>query len=401
MPKVLKFLALAGACVTVFLAALLVQQGGPKKEEPAEKPAAKGFQFEVAPYLQFGTRTRMTVCCETNAACSCEVLYGLTSPPTTSIKSKSAETFHELTLTNLLPSTKYFYQVTCTAADGTVLKGNASTFETAVNENEAFSFCVIGDTQRNPVATAKVAKVMWDRRPNFVVHMGDVVDDGAAGWQWTGDLFKPCAELFSRVPMFPTIGNHEKNHASYYKYFSLPKPEYYYTFRYGNIDFFSIDTNKDVGPTSEQYKWLEKQLADSTAKWTIVFHHHPLYSSDSDDYGDTNKTNSTYGALKHKPLIALVEKYKVDIVMNGHIHLYERTQPIRAGKVDPKGTIHITSGGGGGGLEQFEPTPSFFKNQGRSTYHCCYFTVVGGKLTGHVFDSDGQLFDQFEVKKAD
>jgi acid phosphatase type 7 len=398
MAKLMRMLALAGACLAVFVAALLVQQS-PKKDAPEEKPAAAALQFEVAPYLQFATRTGITICCETNAECSCEVLYGLTSPPTLSVKSKDPATFHELPLANLQPATKYFYQVNCTTADGTVLKGKLGTFATAVNANDAFSFCVVGDTQRNPAATAKVAKVMWDRRPNFVVHLGDVVDDGAAGWQWTGDLFKPCAELFSRVPVYPTIGNHEKNHASYYKYFALPKPEYYYSFRYGNIDFFSIDTNKDVTATSEQYKWLEKELADSTAKWKIVFHHHPLYSSDADDYGDTSKTNSTYGAMKHKPLITLVEKYNVDLVMNGHIHAYERTQPIRAGKVDVKGTVHITSGGGGGKLEEFEPTPAFFKNQNRTTYHCCYFTVLGDTLTGHVFDAEGQLFDQFEFRR--
>ncbi|WP_390891116.1 metallophosphoesterase [Gemmata palustris] len=60
--------------------------------------------------------------------------------------------------------------------------------------------------------TGKVAKLMWERRPNFVVHCGDVVDDGASKAQWTGDLFKPCSELFSRVTVFPCIGNHEKDH---------------------------------------------------------------------------------------------------------------------------------------------------------------------------------------------
>src|SRR5207244_371535 len=83
--------------------------------------------------------------------------------------------------------------------------------------------------------------------------------------EWVNELFKPSAELLCRVPVFPAIGNHEKNHAHYYKYFSLPAPEYYYRYRYGNADFFVLDTNKKVGPDSDQYKWLAAELAGAAA----------------------------------------------------------------------------------------------------------------------------------------
>ena len=369
-------------------------------EKLAEKKAPPISRFIVDPYLQFGTRTSMTIMCETATPTTCEVKYGTKFPPDQSVKVEQPATMHEVPLSNLQPKTKYFYQVTCTDAEGKKIVGKPGTFGTAVDASDAYSFAVIGDTQRNPIITGKVAKLMWERRPNFVLHMGDVVDDGASKLQWTDDLFKPCQELFARVPVYPCIGNHEKNHAHYYKYFSLPKPEYYYSFTYGNAEFLSIDTNKSVAPDSEQYKWIEKTLAASTAKWKICYHHHPLYSSDSDDYGDTIKGNSTFGAAKHKVLIPLYEKYNVDIVMNGHIHLYERTHPIRAGKVDTKtGITHITSGGGGASLEDFDPLPSFFKKQGRVDFHYCYFTVIGGNLECHVFDHEGKLFDQFSMKK--
>lgn len=370
-------------------------------DEPLAKqnPKPATLRFEVAPYLQVATRTSITILCETNEATTCEVAYGTAYPLASTAKSAKADAMHEVSLANLQPNTKYFYQVTCTTADGKTLKGKPGTFGTAVDAADAYSFCVIGDTQRNPAATTRVAKIMWERRPNFVLHMGDVVNDGDQGWQWTGDLFKPCQELFARVPVYPAIGNHEKNHANYYKYFSLPKPEYYYSFVYGNAEFFTVDTNKTVAPDSEQYKWLDAALAKSTAKWKVCYHHHPCYSSDSDDYGDTWKGKTTFGARQHKPLLTLYEKHSVDLVMNGHIHLYERTHPIKGGKVDPKGVVHVTSGGGGGTLEDFDPVPAFFKRQQRVTYHCCYFTVVGGRLECHVFDDEGRLFDQWELKK--
>ena len=363
----------------------------------APKPAA--LRFEVSPYLQFATRTGITIMSETTEDTDCEVKYGTTYPPKEVAKSAKAGTMHEIPLTNLQPNTKYFYQVTCATADGKTVTSKPLTFATAVGPTDAYSFCVIGDTQRNPAATSRVAKIMWERRPNFVIHVGDVVNDGEQKWQWTGDLFKSCEELLARVPIYPCLGNHEKNHPNYYKYFSLPKPEYYYSYTYGNAEFFVLDTNKSVAVDTEQYKWLAAALAKSTAKWKVCYHHHPCYSSDSDDYGNTWKGNTTFGALKHKGLIPLYEKHNVDMVLNGHIHLYERTHPIRGGKVDPKGVVHVTSGGGGGNLEDFDPVPAFFKKQGRVTFHCCYFTVHGGQLECRVFDDEGRLFDQWELKK--
>lgn len=373
-----------------------------KVDEPLAqaKPPAVGPRFVVEPYLQFGTRTGMTVMCETDSPTTAVLKYGTTFPPSKSAKVDKADTMHEIALTDLTPKTKYYYQFEVTGADGKMTAGKPGTFQTAVDVTDAYTFCVVGDTQRNPAVTGKVAKLVWERRPHFVLHMGDVVDDGAAKWQWTGDLFKPCNELFSRVSVYPCIGNHEKNHAHYYKYFSLPKPEYYYSFTYGNAEFFSIDTNKPVDPKSEQYQWLDKALAASTAKWKVCYHHHPCYSSDSNDYGDTEKKSSTYGALQHKHLVGLYEKHNVDIAMNGHIHAYERTYPIRGNKVDRKGgVVYLTSGGGGGSLEPFEPTPAFYKNQQRVDFHYCYFTVDGGLLECKVFDVEGRLFDQWELKK--
>lgn len=373
-----------------------------EKLAAAAPAVAPGPKWVVEPYLQFGTRTEMTVMWETDVPCTARVEYGTTYPPAQVARVEKPDPMGEVKLAGLEPKTKYYYRVVCTDAAGRTAEGRPLTFLTAVDPADAYSFAVIGDTQRNPAVTAKVAKLMWERRPHFVLHCGDVVDDGAAKWQWTGDLFKPCHELFGRVAVYPCIGNHEKNHAHYYKYFALPAPEFYYSFRYGNAEFFSIDSNKlrDLSPAGEQYKWLDKALAASDAKWKFCYHHHPAYSSDSDDYGNTWKGPTAEGDTRVQQLLPLYEKHRVDIVFNGHIHLYERTWPIAGRKVDPKyGVVHVTSGGGGGGLEDFSPTPLFFKKEGRVDFHFCYLTVHGNALHFKAFDQEGRLFDSFDATK--
>lgn len=370
----------------------------------ADQPSVipEGPQFVVEPYLQYVTRTGITIMWETTEPCTGVVEYGTTFPPKFQAKVEKADAMGEVPLKDLEPNTKYFYRVVCKDAQGRELVSKPMTFMTAPGTTDAYSFAVIGDTQRNPVVTGKIAKLMWERRPNFVVHCGDVVDDGASKLQWTGDLFKPCNELFGRVAVFPCIGNHEKDHPHYYKYFSLPKPEYYYSYTYGNAEFFVLDTNtkRNLKPDGEQYKWLDKALAASTAKWKVCYHHHPAYCSDDDDYGNTWKGSSTYGDVRVRNFVPLYEKYNVDMVFNGHVHVYERPWPIRDGKVDQKnGVMYVTSGGGGGKLENFAPTPAFFKDQFRSDYHFCYVTVHNGTFNLKAFDQEGRLFDQFTLQK--
>jgi predicted phosphodiesterase len=366
-------------------------------QRPAEEPAP---HFVITPYLQYPTRNAISILWETNVPGTSTVRYGIGKLNHTAT-GPGGVAIHEVALNGLQPNTPYVYQVATTLADGQSLTSPLLTFQTAVDPDSAFSFVAIGDTQKNPRTTARIAELAWQRRPNFVMHLGDVVDNGPDKSEWVEELFRPCANLFGRVAVFPTIGNHEQNDPQYYQYFAVPAPKYYYRYRYGNADFFAIDTNKKIAVGDEQYDWLDRQLAKSDAKWKFVYHHHPAYSSDNDDYGDTFKgEKSGMGDPRARVLVTLYEKHKVDIVFNGHIHVYERSWPIRAGKVDRRqGTIYLTSGGGGGSLEDFTPTPTWFKAQNRSVFHYCYVTIHGGRLSLRAFDERDVLFDTLELDK--
>ena len=90
----------------------------------------------------------------------------------------------------------------------------------------------------------KIAGYAWANRPRFVVHPGDLVDTGSVKEQWVDEFFGSMRPLFERVALFPVLGNHEQDARFFYDYMSLPDPEYYYTFEYGNAQFFMLDSNR-------------------------------------------------------------------------------------------------------------------------------------------------------------
>ncbi|MFZ4733510.1 MAG: metallophosphoesterase, partial [Pirellulales bacterium] len=173
---------------------------------------------------------------------------------------------------------------------------------------------------------------------------------------------------------------------------------------------FMLDSNKKVDPESEQYRWLEEQLAGIRAArargapapvWTFVSYHHPSYSSDEDDYGNLWKGKSTWGDTRIRPLTKLFDDYAVDFVWNGHIHSYERTWPVRDGRVvEDGGTIYMITGGGGGGLEQAGPIRPPFQNNVRRGHHFVFVSVNGHDLELKSYGLEGQLFDTLRVRKA-
>ncbi len=355
------------------------------------------LHFVIAPYLQFPDTHSFRVCMETSQPVTATIEYGPEAPFNLKTTSKGLETFHEIPIGGLQPGSMGYYRVICTGPAGEHLETTILPWQTAPIDSVPFSFAIIGDTQGNAPATGKVANIMKELRPHFALHLGDVVNEGHDKRQWVEELFRPSQELFGQVPLFPTMGNHEKNHPNYYKYLSLPSPEYRYSYTWGDAAFFVLDSNKPMARGTEQYNWLDDALGKSQARWKFCYHHHPVYSSDNNDFGDTFAgKRSLYGDPKLRPLAPLYEKHKVDMVFCGHVHLYERTHPIKNGKLDETGgVVYVTSGGGGGSLENFTPTPEWFKAANRVDYHTTFVNIRNNTLELRAFDKEGILFDQY------
>lgn len=371
---------------------------------PLDLTSALPLESVVQPYLQFATTDGITVMWETSKPATGTLQYGETAECNQTVTTKSEGPIHELRIEGLKPGTQYFYRTTSQAkgVDGSqTLTSEVRTFQTDAGPNTPWAFAVISDTQGNPKVSGALAQMAWSHRPNFLLHPGDLVSTGRVKEQWVQQYFASMEPLVSRVPFFSVLGNHEQNARNYYNYVSLPDPEYYYTFHYGNAQFFMVDTNKKCGPDSEQYQWLAQELTASKATWKILCHHHPAYTSDENDYGDLWKVNkSTRGDLNARHLAHLAHQHGVDLVWNGHIHSYERTWPLEKDTpVNKDGTIHLVTGGGGGHLETPGPFRPPFSQLVRRGHHYAMVWVNGTHFVYKAYHLDGRLFDTFELKK--
>jgi hypothetical protein len=153
-----------------------------------------------------------------------------------------------------------------------------------------------------------------------------------------------------------------------------------YSFVYGNVGVISLDANDvsfeiraNLGYSGgAQTAWLAKALAiltqDSRVDFIVVFFHHCAYC--------TGRTHGSEGGVR-KDWVPLFDRYHVDLVINGHNHLYERTDPLRGGAVTrpaptgetvrPKsdGTTYLTVGGGGRDVARFPVANSFARHESK------------------------------------
>ncbi len=364
------------------------------------------FHFTAPPYLHLLSASGVNLLWETDRDATSILRWGPTAELEHTLTFDQAQRLQETTLEGLSPNTNYFYRVTCHSAGLPPLDSGLLTFQTGVNAGEPFRFAILGDTESRPHVNHRLAELIWGERPHFVVNLGDLTDAGMEPhrYEWTQEYFLGMGALHSRLPVFPVPGNGEGDLFWYRHYHRLPDPEGYYQFEYGDIGFFMLDSNRsesDFAVGGKQYEWLEQRLKESTAKWKIVCHHHATYTSEEDDYGDRWKEASTFGDMNVRPLVPLCEELGVGLMMFGHLHLYERSFPIRDGKIDRhQGIVHLLAGGGGGNLEDFGPTPAWFSAKTFRGHHYVMCEVNGNSLTFQMYDLDGKLRDQWKLEKS-
>lgn len=371
------------------------------------------FHFNAGPYLNNVTAESIGLVWETDRSARSVVRYGDRLPLSDSLvfqpergerhEDGIRSYIRKATIDGLRSGTPYFYEIEATDAAGTTIRSGTSTFATARPDAAAYAFAVIGDTEGRPHINNRIAKLAWGERPDFALHLGDITDGGVADqkYQWNYEYFTGMGQLLERVPFFPVPGNGEDDMYWYGRYHALPDTAGYYRFVYGDAEFFMLDTNRpaDLRPGGKQYQWLEDALKTSTARWKFVAHHHAIYSADDDDYDNSWTGPSALGDTELQPLAPLYERYDVDLVFFGHLHTYQRTHPLREGRIEQGGVTYVQAGGAGGNLEDFTPTRAWYNAKTYRGHHYCMVQVVGYMLTLHVYDIAGNLIDYMAVQK--
>jgi 3',5'-cyclic AMP phosphodiesterase CpdA len=217
--------------------------------------------------------------------------------------------------------------------------------------------------------------------PDFVLHTGDMVENGLVADQWT-TFFAVERDLMRQAPLYGVLGNHEANSALYFDAFHLPGNERWYSFDYGNVHLVALEVDgyASIAPGSEQIAWLENDLAQTAQPWKVVFFHIPPYSS-----GAHGSDLTVRAALE--PIFI---RYGVDLVFNGHDHDYERSVA--------NDIVYIVTGGGGAPLYpqvNSNPASVYFT----STHHSVLVNVIGSTLSVSGVRSDGAHFDEFTLSK--
>ncbi|MBI4997784.1 MAG: metallophosphoesterase family protein [Rhodocyclales bacterium] len=383
------------------------QQSGGDGKTAMQIPTQAGQSLLLRyPYLQTDTPRRMTIMWATARSGRGEVQYRRTgtrqwsNAKSEERKYPSSRTLltqdlyqHEATIDDLPPDAEFEYRV---LHDGTVL-AQGIPFKTLpeVGSNSV-AFVALADFGTKYSTPRRVrdaivkgaANGRWQYRHDFVVGVGDIAyyngsfaefDSNFFG-QMSGknDLGNGRQSLLTRRPFVAVLGNHEyrsDNENSipegFLESFSKPAsagvPEdqrgRYYSFDSGPAHFVVLDSMKFQGRQSggrqEMLNWLDRDLAATKQRWRIVFLHHPPYAhGPHGSWGDA-ATNRRLRA----ELVPVLQKYGVQLALNGHDHLYERTlrMTIDASShivreqgcrivEDAKGTVFLTVGNGGDDL---------------------------------------------------
>lgn len=290
---------------------------------------------------------------------------------------------HVARVRDLEPGTTYCYEI---RLGDTILVGRTG-FRTAPAASGApVTFTVVGDMGSGDVDQFHVLEHLESVPFDLILTVGDnAYDDGALA-ELEAHFFDVYAPILRSIPVFPTAGNHDyrtDDAAPFREVFALPENgapdghERWYSFDWGDVHFVALDTEL-AGPA--QAEWLDLDLADNDRPWTVVYGHRPPYSSGA--HGGSASVRQTFGPI--------FERHAVPLVLAGHDHDYERTEPI-------DGTVYVVTGGGGRGTRGVGS--SSWTAYSEDVLHFLWGRVEGDRLELHAIDASGREFDSVVIRR--
>lgn len=247
------------------------------------------------------------------------------------------------------------------------IRGNPEEFDKSLRETqeevkEAF-WNYVEDKKEKQKAKGK------DFRIDFILSLGDNAYTYGTDKEFDEGFFDPYSAIFSRKPFYVLFGNHDSGlnksyyyyaarsypepHGIYYDLLGLPEKDAYYSFdrtnNGKNMHFVVLDSFdsiwEDYNPATKNYEavwtedstetnsmleWLKADLAENKAahpdSWLVVAYHHPAFSIT--DPTEHQIQQDIWSQWVDAYIVPILHEHKADLVLNGHVHNYQRTYPL-------------------------------------------------------------------------
>jgi 3',5'-cyclic AMP phosphodiesterase CpdA len=238
----------------------------------------------------------------------------------------------------------------------------------------------VGDSGSRLRATAAaIAGLDADQPLDGLVLLGDNAYPAGDPARLADTVFTPFADVLDHAPLFAVLGNHDvkRGHARA-QVAALGMPGRWWSHDFGDVLLIGLDSTLVDDP--DQRAWLDDTLAGATERWRIVVLHHPPYSAGYQ--GSSLDVRRAFAPL--------FERYGVQLVVSGHDHDYQRSEPIG-------GVTYVVSGGAAGtrrtGEEDFTAV-SF------SWHHFVELAVFRDRLVVRAVNQDQRVADEAVIGPA-
>lgn len=257
-------------------------------------------------------------------------------------------------------------------------------------------FAVIGDYGLYNEAQTAIATLIAAWQVDFIVTTGDNnydygeaatidVNIGQNFHEYLGNYQGVYGQGAAANRFFPVLGNHDyltPGAQPYLDYFTLPGNERYYTFTWGVVDFFMLnsDPNEPDGfrADSTQAGWLQTALDTSSGPWKVVVLHAAPFTSGAVQ-GSTGWSQWPY------------EEWGADAVLAGHEHVYERLQI--------GGIPYFVNGLGGRAIYSFGVPLEASRFRYNDGYGAMLVSATAGEITYEFWNVDGQPIDSLTIQR--
>ncbi|MDO4516231.1 MAG: choice-of-anchor I family protein [Bacillota bacterium] len=276
------------------------------------------------------------------------------------------------TATGLAAGKTYYYQLSNAGH-------TSESYHFTTDDGGAFSFAFVGDPQIGASGNVSNDAEGWGNTLNsigtngifsdvsFLLSAGDQVNTAADENQYDGYLDH---DVLTSLPVATAIGNHDSGSNAYSQHFNVPNEsaEYGrtaaggdYYFVYNNVLFMVLNSNVQTADGHKAFMEAAIEATkDENIQWKIVMFHHTLFTVASHAHDGYIDNENGFKAQ----IIPVLKELDVDVVLQGHDHVYCRTYMMDgttpmtdkaiyddegySSITDPTGILYVTANSGSG-----------------------------------------------------